>query len=149
MPEQIASGGQLQENCRPVSSVRGIALINTVAIPVATQHFTRFGNSRRFACHAGLAPFGKQSGTGVKTKPHVSYIADKKIKSLLTQAAKCAVRHDPNLKRYYERKRTEGKNEWLIINNVRNKMVHRIFAIVRNKRPYSGDDPNISTENAA
>jgi len=136
MLEQIQSNEKLQENYELVSSIKGIALINTVAILVATQNFTRFENSRQFACYAGMAPFGKQSGTSINTKPRVSRLANKKIKVLLTQAAKCAIRHDTNIREYYERKIKEGKNEWLIVNNIRNKLIHRIFAIVRNKQLY-------------
>jgi transposase len=84
-----------------------------------------------------MAPFGKQSGTSINSKPKVSRLANKKIKTLLTQAAKSAMAHDPIIRRYYERKLAEGKDKWLITNNVRNKIVHTIFAIVRSKQPYS------------
>jgi transposase len=139
MLELINTSETLKENYRPVSSIKGIALLNTVAILVATENFTRFENSRQFACFSGMAPFGKQSGSSLKTKPHVSRLADRQIKVLLTQAAKSAIRHDANLKRYYERKVAEGKNEWAVINNVRNKLIHRIFAIVKSRRLYQVD----------
>lgn len=136
MLEQIETDETLHENYRIVTSIKGIALINTVAILVATQNFTRFDNSRQFACYTGMAPFGKQSGTSLKTKPHVSRLADKRIKTLLTQAVKCAIMHDVNVRRYYQRKSAEGKNSWLIVNNLRNKMIHLIFALVRKKECY-------------
>ena len=136
MLEQIETDEQLQENYSLVSSIKGVALINTVAILVATRNFTRFENSRQFACYSGMAPFGRQSGTSVNSKPRVSNLANKKIKVLLTQAARCAVNYDPDIRRYYERKLREGKDNWLILNNIRNKMIHRIFAVVRNKQFY-------------
>jgi transposase len=142
MLKEIESDDALQENFRLVSSVKGIALINTAAILVATQNFTRFANSRQFACYSGMAPFGRQSGTSLNCKPRVSKCADKKIKVLLTQAAKCAINYDINIRRYYERKLSEGKHSWLIVNNVRNKMIHRIFAIVKNKQAYQVDYAN-------
>ena len=137
MLAEIKSDEGLQENFTLVTSIKGVALINTVVILIATQNFTRFTNARQFACYAGMAPFGKQSGTSINSKPKVSRLANKKIKTLLTQAAKSAMAHDPNIKRYYERKAVEGKDKWLITNNVRNKIVHTIFAIVRSKQPYS------------
>lgn len=139
MLEAIKSDSVLHENYELVTSIKGIALINTVAIIIATQNFTRFENSRQFACYAGMAPFGKQSGTSINTKPHVSRLANKKIKVLLTQAAKCAIRHDPNIRNYYGRKLAEGKNDWLIINNIRSKLIHRIFAVVRSRQFYQMD----------
>ena len=71
------------------------------------------------------------------------------MKVLLTQAAKCAIIHDSNVKRYYERKLAEGKDKWLITNNVRNKIIHRIFAIVRNKQKYQIDYRNPLQKNVA
>ena len=137
MLAQIKSDESLQENFTLVTSIKGVALINTVAILLATQNFTRFDNPRQFACYAGMAPFGKHSGTSINSKPKVSRLANKKIKTLLTQAAKSAMAHDPIIRRYYERKAAEEKDKWLITNNVRNKIVHTIFAIVRNRQPYS------------
>jgi hypothetical protein len=46
-------------------------------------------------------------------------------------AALCAIRHDTDTGRYYRRKMAEGRQERLIVNNIRNKLVHRIFAIIR------------------
>jgi transposase len=149
MLKEIESDDALQENYKLVSSIKGIALINTAAILVATQNFTRFDSSRQFACYSGMAPFGKQSGTSVNAKPRVSHLADKKIKSLLTQAARCAINYDPNIKRYYKRKLAEGKDELLIVNNIRNKMIHRIFAIVRNKQAYQVDYENQTDKSVA
>jgi Transposase and inactivated derivatives len=142
MLKQIESDERLLENYKLVSSIKGVALINTVAILVATQNFTRFESSRQFACYTGMAPFGKQSGTSIKTKPRVSNLANKKIKALLTQAAKCAIRYDPNIRSYYLRKLEQGKDKWLITNNIRNKMIHRIFAVVRNKQLYQVEYSN-------
>jgi transposase len=142
MREQIQGNEALQENYELVSSIKGVALINTVAILVATQNFTCFENSRQFACYAGMAPFGKQSGSSIHTRPRVSRLANKKLKVLLTQAAICAIRYDPDMRQYYQRKLAQGKDKWLITNNVRNKMIHRIFAVVRNKQLYQVDYGN-------
>ena len=149
MLEQIAGDECLQENYELISFIKGVALINTVAILVATQNFTRFENSRQFACYAGMAPFGKQSRTSINTKPRVSRLADKRIKTLLTQAVKCAIVHNQNIKRYYEWKLAEEKNKWLATNNIRNKIIHRIFAIVRNKQKYQIDYRNPLQKNVA
>jgi transposase len=132
----IEENESVLENYELVRSIKGIALINAVAIIVATQNFICFDKSRQFACYAGMAPFGKQSGSSINSNPHVSRLANKTIKTLLTQAAQCAVRHDSNLRHYYERKLAEGKQKQLVINNVRNKLIHRIFALVRNKQRY-------------
>ena len=47
-----------------------------------------------------------------------------------------AIRYDPNIKAYYERKVGEGKHRMNVINNVRNKLVHRIYAVVNTNSEY-------------
>jgi hypothetical protein len=56
--------------------------------------------------------------------------------SLLNMCAICAVRHDRELKAYYERKTKEGKSKMLVINNVRNKLIGRVFAVINRKTPF-------------
>jgi transposase len=136
MKEIIDSSEALKENYRYATSIKGIAMINTVAIMIHTANFTCFNDARQLACYAGVVPFGKSSGTSLKSPRRISNLGNRQIKTLLTQAARCAVRHDANLKKYYHRKLKEGKNERLVINNVRNKLIQRIFAVVKNKTYY-------------
>jgi transposase len=84
MPEIIDACAQLKENYRLVTSIKGIALINTVAIVVHTSNFTRFDNPRQFACYAGVVPFGKSSGSSLNKPGRTSKLANTQIKTLLT-----------------------------------------------------------------
>ncbi len=43
---------------------------------------------------------------------------------------------DSDLAKYYQRKVQDGKNKMNVINAVRNKIIKRIFACVRDKRKY-------------
>ena len=47
--------------------------------------------------------------------------------------ALAAIQWNDELKQYYERKVTEDKNKMSVINAVRNKLVHRIFAVLRDE----------------
>jgi hypothetical protein len=51
-------------------------------------------------------------------------------------AAISSVQHNPELDAYYERKVLEGKNKMSVINAVRNKLLHRIVAVVNRGTPY-------------
>lgn len=81
----------------------------------------------------GVVPFQRTSGSSVKSRARTSGFANKKLNTLLTQAARSAAIHDPILREYYKRKREEGKHHNLVINNIRNKLIHRICALVRNQ----------------
>jgi|TARA_B110000240_G_scaffold36502_1_gene40119 hypothetical protein len=47
-----------------------------------------------------------------------------------------AKQYDSELRVYYKRKLTEGKDKMLAINNVRNKLIARTFALVKRGTPY-------------
>ena len=126
----------LATNYKLMNSVKGIGMVNAVLILVATANFTLFADARKFGCYCGVVPFEHSSGTSVRGKTRVSQMANKKIKTALTQAARNSVRYDPVLKEYYQRKISEGKTGSLALNNVRNKLIHRIFAVVRNGQEY-------------
>jgi transposase len=126
----------LNTNYKLVSSVVGIGLVNAALILVATANFTLFDNPRKFGCYCGVVPFEHSSGSSVRGKTRVSKMANRHLKTKLTLAAQNAARFDPELKEYYQRKRSEGKNNWLVLNNVKNKLIHRIFAVVRNGQMY-------------
>lgn len=70
----------------------------------------------------------------MKGRPRVHYMANKKMKKQLHMCALSAVTYDPEMKAYYERKVAEGKSKMLVINNVRNKLVHRVCACIRENR---------------
>lgn len=63
-------------------------------------------------------------------------MADKKLKSLLNLCALNIKRYDKEVKAYYDRKVAEGKPKMLVLNDVRCKIVSRIFAIINSGIPY-------------
>ena len=117
-------------------SVKGVGLILASNLLVVTNCFRGFKDSRKFACYAGIAPFEKQSGTSLKTRSRVSHYANKKIKALLNLSAGSAIQADPELKVYYLRRIANGKSRMSTLNIVRNKIVHRVFAVIKRGTPY-------------
>jgi transposase len=136
MKEIIQNDPTLKQQYKLITSVKGIGLINAVLFLVQTGKFTAFTNPRKYATHAGVAPFRQQSGTTLNRQPKVSYMANKHLKAMLTQAANTAVQHDRELKQYYHRKLEQGKNKFSVLNAVKNKLIHRVFAVVKRGTPY-------------
>lgn len=119
-----------------VTSVIGIGKVTALFLICFTNEFTMYSNPRQLACYAGVVPFEHTSGKSVRLKPKVHYMANKKLKKQLHMCALSAITSDPELRHYYKRKVEEGKNKMLVINNVRNKLVHRISACVKNNKMY-------------
>jgi transposase len=128
---------EISHKVERVKSIKGIGQVTAIAFLVYTKGYTSFQNGKQLACYSGVVPFAKkQSGISVKSKPHVSPFANKKLKWLLHLCASSAVQHDKELKAYYERKILEGKNEMSALNAVKNKLVLRMFAVLRDDRDY-------------
>ncbi|MDO5857389.1 IS110 family transposase [Myroides odoratimimus] len=119
-----------------VTSVVGIGPITAMFLICYTNRFTSFDEARQLASYCGVVPFEYTSGKCVKGKPKVHFMSNKKLKKLLHMCALSSIRHDPEMKSYYERKVGDGKHKMLVLNNVRNKLVQRICACVENRKMY-------------
>jgi len=125
-----------EKNYRLIQTVKGIGPVVSRYIIIYTENFTRFTDPKKFACYAGIAPFEYSSGTSIKGRTRLHPCANKQLKSLLNIAAMGAVRLKGEYKTYYERRTEEGKNKMSTLNIIRNKLLFRIFAVVKRQTPY-------------
>lgn len=126
----------LKQLFRLLTSVVGIGFVTTINLLIYTKGFTVLNETRKLACYCGVAPFEYSSGTSIRGKTQVHFMANRKLKCNLHMAALSAIKLDVDLKSYYERKVAEGKNKMSVLNAVRNKLLARIIAVVNNKREY-------------
>ncbi len=135
----IAADDELKRLFGLVTSVSGIGKVTAAQILITTNEFKDIGDPKKFACYSGVVPFTKESGM-FKGKAKVSHMANKKVKTLLHLSAIVAIQHNPDLKQYYERMvNQEKKNKMSVINAVRNKLILRIFACVKQNRMYENN----------
>lgn len=132
----IASDKALTEQYNLVCSVPGIGKIIFCYLAYFTNEFKNYSQAKQLACYCGVVPFEYTSGKSVKGKPKVHNMANKFMKKLLHLAALSAINYYPEFKAYYERKVNEGKNKMLVLNNIRNKLIIRVAAVIRNNQPY-------------
>lgn len=136
MEQLIYSEEQVAVNYRLLLSIKGVGPVLACALIVKTENFTRFDNARQFACYCGVAPFEHSSGSSIRGRTRVSHLADKGMKTLLDLAAQTAVQHDAELKLYYRARIEKGKSKRSTINVVRNKILYRVFAIIKRQEPF-------------
>ena len=134
--EIIQADETLCQQAGLMRSVPGVGKVLCWMMLTKTEGFTLINEPRKMACYSGVVPFDYQSGTSIRSKPRVSMYADKSLKSILHLAAMSAIRLENDLRKYYQRKVTEGKNKMSVLNAVRNKIIHRIFAVIKNQKPY-------------
>lgn len=132
----IDSDDVCKQQYQLLTSIDGIGRQVAVYTIVETKGFTRFTDARKFACHAGVAPFKYFSGSSIRSANKVSHRANKKMKKLLHMAALAVLRMKNELRDYYDRKVAEGKSKMSVINAIRAKLIARMFAVVKNNAIY-------------
>ena len=115
--------------------IKGVGPQTALYMIVLTNGFVKFKNYRKFASFCGVAPFPNQSGK-LNKGSKISHLANKKMKTLLDLCAKSAIKHNNEIKQYYERRIGQDKNKRSTINIVRNKLLARMFAVVQRGTPY-------------
>lgn len=132
----IREDAQLSNLFDLIVSVPGVGRITACYLLCFTNEFTMYTSAKQLACYCGVAPFEHRSGSSVKGRTRVHNMANKTLKSLLHLGALSVIKKQPEFNKYYQRKIAEGKNKMLVINAVRNKLVHRIAAVVKRGEPY-------------
>jgi transposase len=133
--ELIKSDEQMWRNYRIISSIKGIGEINAWMTIVYTENFTSFSDARTYGVYVGVIPFGHRSGTSIKGRKRVSHLANRELKSELTQAAKAAITYDKEMHAYAERK-LKNKDYGIVVNNVKFKLILRMFSLVKRGEMY-------------
>lgn len=139
MVRLMETSAELALNYQILISFKGIGPITAAALIIYTSNFKKFDNPRKFACYCGIAPFGKQSGISINTKPHVSHFANIGIKAAIVQACKSAMQHNAVIKAYARKLYAKGKHEGVVMNNVKNKVIHIIFKMIQSQTLWEQD----------
>jgi len=117
-------------------TIPGVGLLLATHVLVLTQCATRPFPSAKLAAHLGIAPLPHESGTSVYAHPTSRHFGPSLPRKLLHLAARSVSTHDEHFRAYYERKVAEGKAKKLVLNNVANKLVRIICAILENQTEY-------------
>lgn len=132
----FASMESWEKNYKLIQTIKGIGPVLAKYLMIYTENFTKFCCAKKFACYAGIAPFEYSSGSSVKGRTRVHRMANKHMKSMLNMSALCVIRIRGEYKQYYDRRTEEGKNKMSTLNIIRNKLVARVFAVVKRQTPY-------------
>ena len=107
-----------------LTSMPGVG-VRTAAIFIAETAGKEFKGAAHLASYAGLAPTTRQSGTSIKSET-ATHSGNRRLKRALFLSAFAALRSDPTSRRYYDKKRSQGKrhNQALIA------LAHRRTAVL-------------------
>ena len=140
MEKVVEQEEALQKSYKILRSFIGIGIVNAMCFIAYTDNFKKFElNARKIATYWGVAPFGEDSGTSVHKTPRVSHFCNHWLKAILSNAANNAIVWNPTIKSYYERLVKAGKCEGICRNNVKNKIIQIITAMIRKGEKFDSE----------
>jgi len=117
-------------------SIPGIGVSLAPILIAEIGDISRFKDSKALIAYAGLDPKVRQSGYTLKRNTHLTKRGSPYLRRAAYIASSIAQRHDPELKEYYEKKRSEGKRyKEATIANARH-ILHRVYAVWIRGTPY-------------
>ena len=118
-------------------SVPGVGHLLAAHLCVATEGFREPLVARRLSAWLGVCPLEHESGSSVRRRPRSRGYGPSAIRKLLYLASMrlVTIEGSPH-QAYYRRKVAEGKPGRLVLNNVGNKLLRVLAAVLRDGRPY-------------
>lgn len=119
-----------------LQSIPGIGPICSAALVAHIGDIHRFDHPKKLVAYLGLDCRVHESGTSIKGKGFLTKRGNRTLRSLLFNAAFVARRHNPELKRFFEKKISEGKHYHVANCAVERKLIHLIYAVWRRGTPF-------------
>jgi len=117
-------------------SVPGVGKPLAGSLMVITDAFTCNLAYRNLSSLIGIAPLEHTSGKSVRRKNRSRRHGHPRIRKLLHLAARSVATHVDEFRKYYLRKLEQGKPPKLIYNNIANKLLKIICAVIQSETPY-------------
>jgi transposase len=96
----------------------------------------RFSTAKKLIAFAGLDPIVSQSGRFENKSGKISKRGSPLLRKGLFLAANVAIQNDENLKRFYDKKRSEGKHHFSALNAVAAKLLRITYWVLKNNKEY-------------
>jgi transposase len=117
-------------------SVPGVGLLLAAHLLVLIHSAPEPLDPKQLAAFIGICPYEHKSGSSIHFKPTSRHYGPPALRKLMFLAALSVSTHRQQFKLYFLRKIAEGKPKKLVINNIANKLLKIICAVVRSGTPF-------------
>ena len=117
-------------------SIPGIGRVTAAALVAYIGDVHRFDSAEKLTAYIGLDCRVHESGTSIRGKGYISKRGNKYLRYVLFNAAFIAKRRNPDMKRYLEKKMSEGKHYFSALCAVERKLVHLVYAVWMRGTPF-------------
>jgi transposase len=119
-----------------IMSIPGIGDILGPIILGEIGNADRFSSAKKLVAFAGLDPVVSQSGRFENMTGPISKRGSPLLRQALFLAANVARQNDENMKRFYDKKRNEGKHHYSALNAVAAKLLRIVYWVLKNNKEY-------------
>ena len=137
---------ETRQKVQLLCSIPGVSNLLASHVLVHTNEFNETLNPKRLSSFLGICPNEYSSGTSVYRKPRSRQFGPSIIRKLLHLASLSLITHNKSFSDYYQRKVLEGKHKMVILNNIKNKLVKIIGAILKTNKPFVDGHISISPQ---
>jgi transposase len=121
----------------------GIGDTSAIGLLIEIQTIKRFANVKKLASFFGVHPVYKTSGDGVGGFK-MSKQGRKEPRQILFMVTLSAIRHNPLIKKIYEKYQKQGKHNMAVIGICMHKILRILYGMLKNNTPFS---PEIDIRN--
>lgn len=119
-----------------ILTIPGISVTLGAQIVAEIGDVSRFKNGASIVKYAGLNSGVNESGEFKAKGSPITKVGSPYLRRAMWLAAEQARKFDPNLKAFYDKKRSEGKGYRVAVTAVARKLCHIVYAIMRDQVPY-------------
>jgi len=112
-----------------IASIPGISQLTAAGLMAEIKDISRFRNADSLASYGGVAPVRRESGTSVKGSRKQKG-GNRRLKNALMQSVQMAFIHDDKARRYYDKKRAEGKSHRQALLALARRRIDLIYALL-------------------
>lgn len=137
LKKEIEKFSEQFENKKYVTSVVGVSPYSAAVYLAELGDVTRFATKHQLTAFAGIDASVFESGEYKRKQGNrISKRGSKYLRKQLYYAAKTAAIFDPEMKKFYLKKKAEGKHYNVIMIAIARKILMRIYAVLKQKRLY-------------
>ena len=140
----IRSQPTLLQGAMLLMTAPGVSWLLSAHLLVMTEGFRELPRYRTLAQYLGISPNEHTSGTSVRRRTRSRRYGPATIRKLLHLAARSLRTHDPQARRYFLDKTAEGKPKRLVLNNIANRLLKKLCAMLQHGRPYIKDHQTVN-----
>lgn len=112
-------------------SIPGVGMLLAAHMLIVIQSAPKPVTPKSLAAFIGICPYENSSGSSINHRPTSRHYGPSAIRKLLYLASLSVRTHNKQFKQYFLRKVEEGKPKRLVFNNIANKLLKIICAVVQ------------------